>query len=410
MIELNFQNIIVCLVLFISSAIFTCAFVPLAKFVAEKTDAIDYPSGRRINKKPIARTGGVAMFCGMSCSLLIIYGLVKLDIIPTPFVAHPYLNIDWTIAGIGVLVMFCVGIIDDIYDLSPQTKLFGQIISACIIASSGILLVSIGNPFGASIISLGVWSYPLTVLYLVTFANVINLIDGLDGLASGITIISSITIIIFACSQGRMDVLIIGAALIGACLAFMKYNWYPAKMFMGDAGALVLGLMLGILSVVGIARSTLFTSLLVPILSAGIPILDTLLSIIRRKIAHVPIMSADKGHIHHRLLNTGYSHKKVVIIMLLWTVLLSVVSIVITVSIGWIRIAVSIFVVVIAIVAVFKLNVISPALAHKYTPRLSRRHIIDGTYSREDLDKAKSASNIGDKNNNINDVILTDDV
>lgn len=363
--------------------------IPFACWIAEKTDAIDYPSDRRVNKQAIPRTGGIAVFGGMSIALILMVILVKMNIISTPFIEHPYLEVNWTIAGIGVAIMFIVGLIDDIYDLPPIVKLIGQIISACVIAMSGILLSTIGDPTGHATISLGWLAYPITVVYLVAFANIINLIDGLDGLSSSITIIATITIMVFAAIHMRVEVLMFGFILIGSCLAFLRYNWNPASIFIGDSGALVLGELLGILSIIAIARSTLFTALLVPILAAGVPILDTLLAIIRRKLSHKSIMEADKGHIHHRLLESGRSQKQTVIIMIVWTILLSSCGIAVTLLRGIPRYVVFIVAAVISIIIIWKLGVLKPVLAHTYTHRISKRNISNGTYSLEDYEKAK---------------------
>lgn len=374
---------IMCALLLVIALIVTIAVVPLVKKIAKKTNAVDYPSARRVNDKPTPRLGGVAMFAGMSVSLLLMKIIIDNGVMPTPFIPHPFLTIDWTLAALGVIIMFGVGIIDDIFDLSAKTKLIGQIVSACIVAGSGILLVSIGNPFSRGYIELDWMSYPLTVLYLVSFANIINLIDGLDGLAGGITIIAVTAIMIFAGIGERFDALVLGFACIGSVAGFLVYNKHPASIFMGDSGSLTLGLMLGIISLVAVARSSLFTSLLVPLLAAGVPIIDTFSAIIRRKREHVSIGHADKGHIHHRLLEAGYGHSVVVAIMLLWTACLSAGGVAITMLRGLARYVVFAVICIFSAVIIYKLKLFQPVLEHTKTTRKERRENI--AYSSEEV-------------------------
>lgn len=387
-----------CLIIGAVAVIATFMLVPLARRLAWKFDAIDYPSGRRVNKHPIPRLGGVAVVGGIASSLALMFLLVKIGVWDTPFSAHPVLQVDWTIAGAGVLLMFAIGLADDFYGLRPLEKLAGQIAASIVVASSGVLLVSIGNPFAPETISLGWLAYPITVIYLVAFANIMNLIDGLDGLCSSITIVSVLSIMFFAGTAGRVDVLLIGSAIIGACLAFLKFNHHPANIFLGDSGSLTLGFLLGIISLVAIARSTLFTSLLVPLLAAGVPIIDTASAIIRRKRAHQSIGQADRGHIHHRLLDSGHSQGETVAIMVGWTAFLSIGGIAITFIHSWVRYLIFAGLVVVSIIAICKLGILKPVLAHKYSPRMSKRHIQDGTFSKDEAERARKSACKNDTN------------
>lgn len=381
-----------CLIIGLVALVATFLLVPLVRKLAWKFDAIDYPSGRRVNKKPVPRLGGVAVVGGAAASLMLVFGFVKTGVWDAPFSTHPVLQVDWTIAGIGVLLMFATGLADDFYGLRPWEKLIGQTAAAAVVAASGVLLVSIGNPFGPDLVYLGWLSYPVTVVYLVCFANIMNLIDGLDGLCSSMTIVSAASIMFFAGTAGRTDVLLIGSAIVGACLAFLWFNHHPASIFLGDSGSLTLGLLLGIISLVAIARSTLFTSLLVPLLAAGVPIIDTASAIIRRKRGHQPVGQADRGHIHHRLLDSGYSQNKTVAIMVGWTAFLSLGGIAITFIHSWERYLVFAMLVAVSLVAIHKLGILKPVLAHKYSPRMSRRHVQDGTFSKKDVENARSAA------------------
>lgn len=347
----------------------TIALIPLAKKLAIKLDAIDYPSARRVNMLPIPRLGGVAMFGGLVVSIVLVligsefWGWVN------PFHITSESTINYYGVAFGVVVMFAVGVIDDLKDLTPKKKLIGQIIASCIVAGSGLLLADIVNPFGSGFIELGIWAYPITVFYLVAFANIINLIDGLDGLASGITAISAACIFVFAFFSGKIDAALLCIIIVGVCLGFLTKNFHPASVFMGDSGALTLGFGLGIVSLVAVARSALVLSLVVPILAAGVPIIDTAFAIIRRKRQHHRIDEADKGHIHHQLMRAGFSQRKTVFIMWGWTAALSICALLIVFLDSNYRIPVIIFIAVLSGYLIKKLHLLGPVLAHHFHPR-----------------------------------------
>ena len=358
------------IIAFLVALVVTIALIPPIKRLAIKLDAVDYPSARRVNMRPVVRLGGVAMVGGMCVAFgVIVYGVLNLGW-PNPFIPHPDLNVNYLGVALGVFVIFIVGFIDDIKDLSPKVKLLGQVIAACVVAGSGLLLSNIQNPFGSGYVEFGIWAYPITVFYLVAFANIINLIDGLDGLAGGITVISAATIMVFAYSNGVIDAAFFCVILIAACIGFLTRNIYPATIFMGDSGSLVLGLSLGIISLFAVARSALVLSLAVPILAAGVPIIDTLFAIIRRKRQHKRIDEADKGHIHHQLMRAGFSQAKTVAIMWGWTAVLSVCALLIFFLEPIYRIPVIIFIVVLSGVLISRLHLLGPVLAHHFHPRI----------------------------------------
>lgn len=356
-------------VLFVVAAVTTVVLIPLAKKLAIKLNAIDYPSARRINMLPIPRLGGVAMFGGICTALIVLCLGIQYAGWMNPFIPHDGMDVNYLGVGCGVVFMFLVGVADDVFDLSPKAKMFGQIVAACIVVASGLLLSGIHNPFGRGYIEFGWVAYPITIFYLVAFANIINLIDGLDGLAAGITAISGAAIVVLAFLMFRFDAVVVGTVLVGVCVGFLKDNFYPASIFMGDSGALMLGFSIGVVSLFAVARSALFVSLFVPILAAGVPILDTFFAIVRRKREHRPIDEADKGHIHHRLMRAGFSQRTTVLIMWAWTLLLSVCAMVITKADGEIRIAVSIIAVAITAYVVIKLRLLGDALRHHFHPR-----------------------------------------
>lgn len=356
-------------VLFAVAAVVTIALTPLARKLAIKLDAIDYPSARRVNMLPIPRMGGVAIFGGILAALAVsgfgVYAFGWVD----PFIDYNGIEVNYWGVLLGTVLIFLVGAVDDVVDLNPKAKMLGQIVAACVVAASGLLFSSIHNPFGEGYIEFGWVAYPLTVFYLVAFANVINLIDGLDGLAAGITGISAITILLFAVLTGRFDAALFSVILVGVCAGFLKSNFFPASIFMGDSGALLLGFSLGVISLFAVARSALFVSLLVPILAAGVPILDTFFAIVRRKREHRPIDEADKGHIHHRLMRAGFSQRATVLIMWAWTALLAACGVIITWADNLVRIPIFLIACAVTAYAIVKLRLLGDALSHHFNPR-----------------------------------------
>lgn len=356
-------------VLFAVAAVVAIALTPLARKLAIKLDAIDYPSARRVNMLPIPRMGGVAIFGGILAALAVagfgVYAFGWVD----PFIDYNGIEVNYWGVLLGTVLIFLVGAVDDVVDLNPKAKMLGQIVAACVVAGSGLLFSSIHNPIGEGYIEFGWVAYPLTVFYLVAFANVINLIDGLDGLAAGITGISAITILLFAVLTGRFDAALFSVILVGVCAGFLKSNFFPASIFMGDSGALLLGFSLGVISLFAVARSALFVSLLVPILAAGVPILDTFFAIVRRKREHRPIDEADKGHIHHRLMRAGFSQRATVLIMWAWTALLAACGVIITWADNLVRIPIFLIACAVTAYAIVKLRLLGDALSHHFNPR-----------------------------------------
>ena len=233
------------------------------------------------------------MACGIAVALLVevagefLFGWAGFYVHPT----HGTINHVGVMAGLLVVVL--VGALDDVYSLPPKMKLLGQVIGASVIAASGLLLSSIANPLGAGFIQFGWLAYPLTVLYLVCFMNVINLIDGLDGLAAGIAAIASFFLFLIAFGRGLEETAMLSIVLLGAALAFLRYNFAPASIFMGDSGSLMLGAMIGVISLMGVMRSPTLIVLAVPVVIAAIPIADTAAAIVRRVYHHKPIQQAD---------------------------------------------------------------------------------------------------------------------
>jgi len=211
---------------------------------------------------------------------------------------------------IGSSLILVLGIVDDITDVSPWIKLGGQVIVALLTIRFGISIQFLTNPFG-DIIGLSHLSIPITVLWIVGMINAVNLLDGLDGLASGVTAVSSLMLVIVAFHTGQTESALIAIALLGSCIAFLNYNFSPAQIFMGDSGSMFLGYILATVSIMGVLKSTATFSILIPFLILGVPISDTIFSIIRRLRNKKPVFSPDTEHFHHRLLSIGLTPKQV---------------------------------------------------------------------------------------------------
>ncbi|HPF21367.1 MAG TPA: MraY family glycosyltransferase [Syntrophomonas sp.] len=287
-----------------SALILVSAFViayfstPLVIRLAHRLGAIDQPDKRKVHQTAMPRMGGLAIFFAfMICVLL----GVK--------VSGPYVGI-----VIGAVIIFIIGILDDVYQLSAWIKLAGQIIATAVAVYFGVVIHFVSNPFDG-MLALGYLSIPLTFLWIVGITNAINLIDGLDGLAAGVAGIAGMTMGIVALMQGQMETAIIAFALVAAIMGFLPYNFHPARTFMGDCGSNFLGFVLGCLAVTGVAKSTALISLVIPIVILGIPIFDTFFAIFRRIYKKTPIFMPDKDHLHHRLLKLGYSHQTTVLII-----------------------------------------------------------------------------------------------
>ena len=351
---------------------------PIASKIAWKVDAVDYPSQRRINRKPVPRMGGIAIMSGILAMLLVRYLGSQYFGWSMAFTPSPHLrNVDYFLLGIAFLIVFATGIIDDCISLSPRKKLAGQLVAACVAVASGLVIGDIVNPSPASdMIHVGWLTYPITVVYLVAYTNIFNLIDGLDGLASGIAFIASVTLTVLSLLRGQVDAATLAIAIAGSTLAFLKYNFHPASIFLGDSGALLLGFALATISLLSVTRISSLTTIIVPLVVAGIPIIDTFSAIIRRSRAHVSVGQADRGHIHHRLLDEGFDQRQTVLVIYAWTVMLSVGAIIMT-QIGPIaRIVVFALLVIASVLMAAKLKLFSPVLLHHYNPRTGHDELI----------------------------------
>ena len=313
---------------------------PVVIGIAKRTGALDKPDPRKVHKKPIPRIGGLAIFSAFVIAT-----------IAAVFFSDIEIEIQFEIVGLiisGTLMML-VGLIDDYKNLPAKVKLLGQIIAAAVLVIIfDVRIDFITDPFG-DYIYLEWLAIPATLFWLVGITNTVNLIDGLDGLAAGVSAIAAVTILLVALEDNILLVAVLTAALAGAAVGFLFYNFNPACIFMGDSGALFLGFMLAGISVIGAVKCAATIALIVPILALGLPILDTTFAIIRRFRGGVPIFKPDKGHLHHRLLGLGFSQRQAVLLMYVISALLGLSAVALT-EVSF-KIAIIIFLIV--LVAIF---------------------------------------------------------
>lgn len=273
---------------------------PLVRKFSIKIGAVDIPKDdRRVHKTAMPLMGGLAIY--ISVLLSSIYFLP--------------LNRQTIAILIGGTLVLISGMVDDLKEMSPKMKLAFQILASLVVIIGGVRINFITNPFSeiGFLFDLGWLSIPISLFWLVGITNTLNLIDGLDGLSAGVATISSLAFMMVASKFDNSPVVILSAILAGACLGFLPYNFNPASIFMGDTGALFLGFMLAALSIEGVMKSVATIAIVVPIVILGVPIFDTTFAIFRRLISGQSIMSADKGHLHHRLLARGFSQRQTVL-------------------------------------------------------------------------------------------------
>jgi UDP-GlcNAc:undecaprenyl-phosphate GlcNAc-1-phosphate transferase len=309
------------LVLFAVSAVVTLVLTPLARRSGLKYGIVARPGARSVHTGEVSRVGGVAMFLGVSAAL-------GVQLIGERYLGWggALLSDRFSLGGVylSFVAILATGLVDDAVGLKAGPKLTGQLIAAGIAVAAGLRIEYLGNPFGGGLIALGMLGIPVTLLYFVGFTNVINLIDGLDGLAAGITAIAAVSLLLLAAQGNHFFAAVLAVALIGACLGFLRYNFYPASLFMGDSGSNFLGFALAAVSLLGVMKTVAAIALVVPLLIIGVPIFDTASAIVRRLRYGRPIQEADKGHIHHRLLGRGFDQRQTVLIIYVWSAALAV--------------------------------------------------------------------------------------
>jgi len=295
---------------FIIAAAVSLLLTPAVKAIAFKIGAVDRPNARKVHTRIMPRLGGLAIYAAFATGLAALL----------PFLPDAMLGgydkrfIAALLAGGTIIVL--IGALDDRFELSAKVKLLGQIAAASVVVFGfGIRIDLLNIPFGESMQPVAEWlAIPLTILWIVGCTNAINLIDGLDGLAAGVSGIAIATVLVMAVITGSEPVMLLSAPLLGGIVGFLRHNFHPAKIFMGDSGSLFLGFSLATLSMLGFKQVTI-VSFVTPLLIIGVPLSDTFFAIVRRVVNKRPIFAPDKGHLHHCLRELGFSHRGTVLII-----------------------------------------------------------------------------------------------
>lgn len=337
---------------FLLAFITTFAVVPYTMVLAKKVGAIDIPNERRVNKKPMPRLGGVAVIIGFFVS--VIYLIITMTVERTLNLADNDYGIRLVGYFGGILILAIACFIDDSKGIPPLCKLAAQIIAAICVVACGVNIGDISIPIFNTVIRLnGIWTVILTVAWIIGITNAINLIDGLDGLSSGITLIACLSLlIIFSLNGAPVISIVLITALSGALVGFLPYNFNPARTFIGDTGSNFLGFSIAVISIMGVAKTYTAIVVMAPIIVLALPIFDTLFAIIRRIIkgkSFKAVLMPDKGHLHHRLIAKGYTHKQAVLILYGISATFGMFAIILLES-GWWK-AISFALLVVAIVA-----------------------------------------------------------
>ena len=304
------RQIFVVLISAAAAGLVSFMLTPLVRTLAIRWGFVDVPKDeRRMHSKPIPTIGGLAIFTAFLLVTLLSAAMTR------------------RLAGIlvGALIIVMLGIADDKYDLNARLKFLIQILAALIPVTQGCLIEYISNPLsfvGPSNLDLGFLSIPVSILWIVGLTNAVNFIDGLDGLSAGVCSISCLTMGVIALILGRNQEALLLFVLLGSCIGFLPYNINPAKIFMGDTGATFLGFTLGCLSVTGLFKVYTAVSFAVPMMVLAIPLFDICFAFIRRLWHHVSPMTPDRSHIHHRLVDVGFSHRQTVTILYVLSALL----------------------------------------------------------------------------------------
>lgn len=290
---------------FLISGLTAFIATPLYIIFARRRGIVDKPNARKVHKVPMPTSGGIIMWIAFVAAILFAFNFA-------PYFMAPF---SYRFAGIvsGTFVIILLGLYDDIKGINPKGKLVGQVLAAIALMSHGFVIEKLTNPFWGGELPLGIFSVVFTLVWIVGITNAINLSDGLDGLAAGISGIAATFIFLAAVRQDNFIVAFLSAALAGAAFGFLPYNFSPARIFMGDTGSMFLGFLLSAIAIEGYQKSSAVITLLVPIIVLAVPIVDTGLSIARRIARKAKIFSADKEHIHHKLFIEHPSQRKVVL-------------------------------------------------------------------------------------------------
>lgn len=324
---------------------------PWVRKVAFKIGAVDQPDQRKVHSKIMPRMGGLAVYIAFAVGALLTQQL------------------DNRLIGllVGGLIIVSLGILDDTRGLPAKVKLVGQIAAAAAVIPFGIQVDFITNPLNGHLVHLGAWGIPVTIFWIISVTNALNLIDGLDGLAGGTSFIAALTLAAVTWQQAYllgglgMDVVSLALILAAAILGFLRHNFYPAKIFLGDTGSMFLGYALGTLAVMGVAKAATAISVIIPMVILGIPLLDVFFAILRRYQSQRPIFQPDKEHLHHRMMALGLSHKQTVLVIYVINLVLGISAFLLTVITTNQAVLLLFILAVVIIVAANKIGIIGKA-------------------------------------------------
>jgi UDP-GlcNAc:undecaprenyl-phosphate/decaprenyl-phosphate GlcNAc-1-phosphate transferase len=303
-------------------ASFGIAFLltPVIRAMSLKMGWLDKPNYRKINKSPMPLLGGLAIFIGYVSALVMLH-IIKPDFLT----GQKFIGL---LGSISIIAM--AGIVDDILYLTPRRKLFYQVSAAIIAYAYGFSIIKVSSPAGGQFIAPDILSLFLTVIWIVGFTNAVNLLDGLDGLAAGVSAIIAMTLFFSGLRGNSPTIALLALPLAGSALGFLRHNFYPAKIFMGDTGSMLLGFSIALISIEGAYKGTSFFTIFVPIIAMGLPFADTGLSILRRMVTGQQIFKADKEHIHHKLLIIAGQQKQAVLTLYFLTISFGFIAVALT--------------------------------------------------------------------------------
>ena len=308
--DISFNSLLNGILAVVFAAFMAYATTPIVRVIAYRIGAIDVPKdNRRMHKVPTPRLGGLAIYFAFVLSVILFYETTNTTIAML----------------VGCTIIVIMAMLDDVFKLSAVIRFIIQIAAAVVVISQGVLIERI-NIFG-QYIHFGYLSIPITIVWIVGLTNAVNFIDGLDGLACGLSSISSVSLLVVTLIIGDYQVALLIAILAGSCLGFLPFNVNPAKIFAGDTGAMFLGFILSVVSIQGVFKTHAVLTFIIPFLILGVPIFDTLFAIVRRLLTGRHPFSADRGHLHHRLVDMGFTHKQAVRILYAVSALLGISSI-----------------------------------------------------------------------------------
>jgi len=305
--EFLFRDGVAALVAFLMAALIVFAVTPTVGNIARRMGAMDEPNARKIHEDPVPRLGGLAIYFGFIIPALLFLPLTN--------------ELKGVVVGASVITLF--GAVDDFRGTTPLVKFGGQFLAAGCLVWYGVHIDYFTLPFLGTIELSAAVAIPLTMLWVVTLINIVNFIDGMDGLAAGVCTIAAGTFAIIAISLGRPEAGVLAAILAGTTLGFLRHNFFPASIFMGDSGSMLLGFVLAAVTVHGVLKSVAAVTLIIPLLIMGVPIFDLSFAIMRRMKNRQNIFRPDRGHLHHRLFNIGFSQRKAVLVLYAWCTLMS---------------------------------------------------------------------------------------